>query len=178
MDKDEKDISDKFLNLFLPNRKRILAYILYYIPNRMDADDIFQNTTSVLWKKFDQYTLGTDFIAWSVAIARFEIMSYYKKKKRDGKIHFDKELQDIIDSDSKSVNSQFQERVEALQECLKKLITADIQLLEMRYEQDLPFARIADRLGVSSTAAFKKVSAIHSRLIQCIRQRIAFGVDA
>jgi RNA polymerase sigma-70 factor (ECF subfamily) len=172
MKNSEKDVSETFLEVFLPNQKRILSFILCYIPNRADADDVFQNTTSVLWKKFDQYTAGTDFIAWSTVIARYEVMSYYKKKKRDGKIHFDEQMQRIIDADMETVNSQFDNRIDALRKCLKKLISDEIQILKMRYEQDLSFAKIADRLSISSTAAFKKVSKIHSRLIQCIRQRV------
>ena len=175
MDNEREHISEDFLKVFLPNQKRILAYILYYVPNRVDADDVFQNTTSVLWKKFDQYTPGTDFVAWSCVVARFEIMSYFRQKRREGKLHFDEHLQDIIDAEVSTVNSQFDERLRALRECFKKLISAEVKVMKMRYEQDLPFARIAERLGISSPAAFKKVSKIHSRLIQCIRQRIAFG---
>lgn len=178
MDNADKTTSDEFLNLLFPNQKRILAYVLYYIPNRTDADDVFQNIVSVLWKKFDQYQPGTDFIAWSIVIARYEIMQFFKKCKRDNKIHFDETLHEIFESDSKSVNDQFDERVEALRNCIKKLVFTDAQILKMRYEEDLTFAQIADRLALSSTAAFKKVSKIHSRLIQCIRQRITIGVKS
>lgn len=178
IDNNGNNISEAFLEVYLSNQKRILSYILCFIPNRADADDVLQNTTSVLWKKFDQYTVGTDFLAWSTTIARFEIMSYYKKKKREGKIHFDEHLQKIIDHDSNTVSDQFDQRIEALRNCLKKLISAEVHIMKMRYEEDLSFARIADRLGVSSTAAFKKVSKIHGHLIQCIRQRMAFGEKA
>jgi RNA polymerase sigma-70 factor (ECF subfamily) len=175
MNNREKDVSEAFLKVFLPNQKRILSYILCYIPNRADADDVFQNTTTVLWKKFYQYTDGTDFLAWSTAIARFEIISCYKKKKRDGLLHFDEQTQQILDADMKSFSTQFDQRVDALRKCLKRLIADEVQILRMRYEEDLSFVRIANRLNISSTAAFKKVSKIHSRLIQCIRQRIALG---
>ncbi len=172
------EASDGFLDLLLPNQKRILAYVLCCIPNRADADDVFQNTVSVLWKKFDQYEPGTDFIAWSIAIARYETMTFFRKSKRNGKIHFDEDLQRIIESDSKTVNERFDDRIEALRKCLKKLTPNDVQVVKMRYEQELPFARIADRLGVSSTAAFKKISKIHSRLIRCIRLQVALGEKA
>ena len=167
--------SDEFLNLFLANQKQLKAFILYNVPNRADADDIFQNTTSVLWKKFDQFEAGTDFLAWSITVARFEIKSCIRKKKREGKIHFDEDLQQIIDSEAKNVSSQLDERLDALRKCLEKLASSDVNILKMRHENELSFDRIAARLGVSSAAAFKKISKIQSLLIQCIRQRIAFG---
>ncbi|MEJ5260501.1 MAG: sigma-70 family RNA polymerase sigma factor [Anaerohalosphaeraceae bacterium] len=159
----------------MPNQNRLLSFILCYIPNRADAEDVFQNTTFVLWKKFDQYKPGSDFLAWSIMIARFEILSYYKKKKSEGSIHFDEEMQKILDAEMKTFESRFEQRLDALRECLKKLITDELRLLKMRYEENLPLARIAERLSITSPAVFKRISKIHSRLIQCIRQRIAFG---
>ena len=45
---EKREKSDIFLKLLVPNQKRILAYILRYVPNRSDADDILQNQISVL----------------------------------------------------------------------------------------------------------------------------------
>ncbi|HOQ04817.1 MAG TPA: sigma-70 family RNA polymerase sigma factor [Anaerohalosphaeraceae bacterium] len=169
------DSSEAFLRVFLPNQNRILSFILCYIPNRTDAEDVFQNTTFVLWKKFDRYQPGSDFLAWSIMIARFEILSYYKKKKSEGGLYFDEEMQKILDAEMKAFDSRFEQRMDALRECLKKLISEEVRLLKMRYEENLPLARIAERLSITSAAVFKRISKIHSRLIQCIRQRIAFG---
>lgn len=173
--REKRDASEAFLKVFLPNQNRLLTFILCYIPNRMDAEDVFQNTTFVLWKKFDQYQPGSDFLAWSMMIARFEILSYYKKKKREGGIHFDEDMQKILDAEMKAFDSRFEQRLDALRECLKKLISEQRRLLKMRYEENLPLARIAERLSITSAAVFKRISKVHSRLIQCVRQRIAFG---
>ncbi len=76
MDIDQNRNTDNFLSLLLPNQKQILAYIMTYVPNRSDADDILQNTLSILWKKFDRYEPGSDFLAYAVTIAKYEILSY------------------------------------------------------------------------------------------------------
>ncbi len=173
MDTDRKENSDKFLSLLLPNQKCILGYILTYVPNFADADDILQNTLSILWKKFDQYKPETDFVAWSLTTARFEIMNYFRKSKKEGKLHFDETLQMKIDEESASASRQFNHRMDTLRECIKKLTPGDLQLVKMRYEQEMPFTKIGQRLGISSPAALKKVSGIHGRLIRCIRLRMA-----
>lgn len=173
MDPEKKENSDHFLSLLLPNQKGILGYILSYVPNFADADDIFQNTLSILWKKFDQYKPETDFVAWSLTTARFEIMNYYRKSKKEGKLHFDETLQTKIDEESATASRQFNHRMETLRECIKKLTPDDLQLVKMRYEQEMPFTKIGQRLGISSPAALKKVSGIHGRLIRCIRLKMA-----
>jgi RNA polymerase sigma-70 factor (ECF subfamily) len=173
--REKTDSSEAFLKVFLPNQNRILSYILCYIPNRADADDVFQNTTFVLWKKFDEYTAGTDFLAWSTMIARYEILSYYKRKKKAGGLHFDEETQSILDADGHSFHSHFEQRLDALRECLRKLLSEEIQILRMRYEENLAFSRIAERLSVSAAAVYKKLARIHGRLISCIRQRMVWG---
>lgn len=173
MDTDNRDSSDKFLSLLLPNQKRILGYILTYVPNYADADDILQNTLSILWKKFDRYEPETDFLAYVLTIAKYEIMNYYRACGKSGKVHLGERLQQIIERESPSVSRHFNNRVEALKECIKKLTEGDVQLVQLRYEQEMSFSKIGQRLGISPPAALKKLSNIHSHLIRCIRLRLA-----
>ena len=46
--------STVFLPLFLKNERRLYAYILTLLPRRADADDVLQETSLVLWDKFDE----------------------------------------------------------------------------------------------------------------------------
>ncbi len=178
MDIDKQENSDKFLSLLMPNQKRILGYILTYVPNYADADDILQNTLSILWKKFDQYSPDTNFVAYANKIAKYEIMNYFRKTNNSKKLHFDESLHEIIESESVSTSRLFGQRIDALKECFKHFTTEDKQLIKMRYEQDLSFSKIGGRLRISSPAALKKISNIHSRLIRCIRLRLAFEETA
>lgn len=169
----KRDNSDKFLSLLLPSQKRILGYILTYVPNYADADDILQNTLSILWKKFDQYEPQTEFLAYALTIARYEIMNYFRKTSKAGKFHLSENLQQIIEAESASTHQQFNHRVEALKECFTKLNPGEMHLVQMRYEQEMSFSKIGQRLGISPPAALKKLAGIHGRLIRCIRLRLA-----
>ncbi len=44
-----------FLSLLMANQRRINSYILSVVPNFSDADDIMQETISVMWRKFDRF---------------------------------------------------------------------------------------------------------------------------
>lgn len=174
MDHKKQDSSDKYVSLLIANQKRILGYILTYVPNYADADDILQNTLSILWKKFDQFDPETDFVAYATKIAKYEIMNYFRKNKNSKKLHFDDKLYEIIEDESASTSHLFNQRKEALKECFKEFSANDKQLIKMRYEQDLSFSKIGQRLLISPAGVFKKMASIHGRLIRCIRLRLAF----
>ena len=173
MDMDNRLNSDQFVRLLAQNQKKILGFILYYVPIYSDAEDILQNTLVSLWRMCDDYTPGTDFLAWSITVARYEVLQYFRARKAAGKFHFDERLQEIIAAESPSCLNRFDERIEMLRQCLKKLTPNETNLLKMRYEQELTFARIGHRLGLSSVAVFKRIGKIHDRLIQCIRFHLA-----
>ena len=50
------DRTDQFIRLFSREEPRLHAYILTMVPNWSDAADILQETSAVLWKKFDEFS--------------------------------------------------------------------------------------------------------------------------
>ncbi len=54
---------NEFLRLIMANQKPIYALILGMIPNRDDAEDIFQETVLVMWSKFDSFERGTSAVS-------------------------------------------------------------------------------------------------------------------
>ena len=165
--------SDQFVRLVTQNQKKILAFILYYVPIYSDAEDVLQETLATLWRKFGDYEIGTDFLVWGITVARYEVLRYYRSRKTAGKFHFDERLQEVIESESSSCLDRFDERIDTLRKCLKKLNSSETTLLKMRYEQELTFAKIGYRLGLSSVAVFKRIGKIHERLVHCIRLHFA-----
>src|SRR6516225_7014590 len=74
--------SKLFLRLFLQNERRLYAYILTLLPNRADADDVFQEASLVLWDKFDERHPPDDFAAWGCCIAYFKVLDFCKRSQR------------------------------------------------------------------------------------------------
>ena len=164
--------TEDFLRLLMPIQGKIYGYILSRWPNRVDADDIMQETVATIWKKFDTYKSGTDFQAWAITIAKFTVMSYQKKNIHKP-IQFNEEAMRILESQSDSFIKQFNARLDVLSDCVKKLNREDKHLLEMKYLKELPAKRIAVRFDVSSRAIYKKLSRIHTILMRCVRLSLA-----
>lgn len=152
-----------------------MAYILSNVPNYAAAEDILQNTVSILWKKMDCYQPEAEFVTWAIGIARNEIMAYYRMCKKDENLLFNETLRQIIDRESLMDNKHLDNGLDALRTCVKKLSNDQRDLIKMRYEQELSFSKIGEYLGISSPAVFKRIAMIHNCLIHCIRINLSGG---
>ena len=54
---------EAFVSLFASHQARIYSFILSRIPNFSEADDVMQETSKMMWIKFDEFERGTDFVA-------------------------------------------------------------------------------------------------------------------
>src|SRR5262245_4748818 len=88
---DERGNVKLFLRLFLQSQRRLYAYVLTLLPNRADADDVFQEVSLVMWDKFDDAHPPDDFVAWGCRIAYFKVLDFCKKRRR-GRVLFSQEL--------------------------------------------------------------------------------------
>lgn len=164
--------TEQFLHLLLLNQRRIFAFILSLVPNRSDADDILQETITVMWRKFGQYQMGTDFVAWGVTIAKYRILKFRKDKGRS-KVLFSEKTMELLQAESGGFFRMMDSRLDALRTCVKKLGDSDLKLVQMRYEEDLAIQKIADRFGRSVQAIYKSIARIHCALARCIRRTLA-----
>ncbi len=164
--------TEQFLRLLLPNQKRIYAYILTLVPHWSDADDIMQETTTAMWRKFDEFERGTDFVAWGVSIARYEVLRF-RRKQGANRLQFSDDLLNMIAQQVEAAANQADERLDALNECLEKLPERDRKLIRLRYESDVTIRTVAERVGRPVQGMYKAMARIHDALLQCIRRSLA-----
>ena len=61
-----------FGRLFVQHEARIYGYIRSLVVHRADAEDLLQETASMLWQKFHEFQPGSNFLAWAMSVARFQ----------------------------------------------------------------------------------------------------------
>lgn len=167
----DSDKMAQFVKLLTASQSRIYAFILSRVLLSADADDILQETTSTMWKKFDQFQLGTDFLAWGLTIARYNILNYRKKYNKKP-IMLDEDVLDRIDS-LKVDNSDSDFRMDALRKCMGSLPGNSSALIQMRYTDGIDVKEMSQRLGRSAPWVYKILSRIHITLMRCINRRLA-----
>lgn len=168
--KPENDQDGQFLKLLRLHEKKIYGCILSLVPNRVVAEDIMQETTVIMWRKFPDYQKGSNFSAWGVTIGRFLVMDYFRKESRSI-IRFSSEAMKNI-SESTGVFDSHDERVEALRECLKKMPSEVRKILKLRYQHGKSIKAIANEIQKPIHGMYKQVSKMHFLLQRCIQRKL------
>lgn len=158
-----------FLSLLMVNQRRINSYILSVVPNFTDADDIMQETIAVMWRKFGDFEIGTDFASWGMKVAYFCILDYRKMKDKD-KLVYSQDIFERISAIAKERQSETDERIINLRRCIEKLRAEDQRLLKARYELNYNAKSLAAQLDRSIQYVYKHLSRIHHTLNLCVRR--------
>jgi RNA polymerase sigma-70 factor (ECF subfamily) len=164
----------QFLRLFLQNKHRLYAYVLTLLPNRADAEDVFQEASLVLWDKFDEQHPPDDFAAWGCRIAYFKVLDFCKTSQRR-RVRFSQTMLERVSETAieQAGPLQLDERRAALEGCLEKLGARDRELLSRRYSEGATTQTTADALGRSVDAVYKALAKIRQALFDCVTRTLA-----
>jgi RNA polymerase sigma-70 factor (ECF subfamily) len=163
---------DVFFRHFAENQSEIFSYILTLVPGSADAEDIFQETSSVLWRKFEEFRLGTSFSAWGCRIAWYIILEHRRQSARSP-ISYSSETLKLLSESYSASRRDKQHRLEYLSDCLKSLSDKERQLVQMRYNQALSINDMAQRFGKSINLIYKSLAKMHYFLFECVRRNMA-----
>ncbi len=166
-DNRKKTRNDEFISLLMENQNRIYGFIRVMVPQKAYADDLMQETAMIMWRKFDEFKLGTGFASWGMQVARYEVYKF-RKKQKNNRILFTDDVFDEIMQQRHIYENMFDERLEALENCVKKLKDNDKTLIKMRYTYKLRAQAIAKNVGRSVDGIYKSFSRIHFLLRQCV----------
>jgi RNA polymerase sigma-70 factor (ECF subfamily) len=171
-DQTEPKAEGCFVELLVMHQRSIYSFIVQLIHDHADAEDLLQKTLIVMWKKFDLYEPGTDFLAWARQIAKFEVQSFVKVKGRS-RVNFNTETIDLlaetITEDSPGVTARY----DALRHCLEQLRPADHELIKRSYLSGLAIRQIAVSLERSVESVYQTLHRIRTLLAKCIERRVA-----
>jgi RNA polymerase sigma-70 factor (ECF subfamily) len=162
----------RFLRLYTKHQHRILAYIFTLVPNRTDAEDLLQDTSVLLWEKFDQFEPGTDFTAWACRVAFLKVSDYRRQFVR-ARLVLSNELVESIAVRAGELAPHLDQRRKALDECLKRLEERDRRMIMARYEPGGSVDRAAKACGRSLQATYKALYRIRKALFDCVSLRVA-----
>ena len=164
-------ISDKFIEALTQNQIAIKSYIRASMGNQSDADDVAQKTNLVLWKKASQWDDQTPFLRWAFALAKFEILSYYRDRSRD-KLLFDDDVVEMMDDESAEIAHDIPSRVLALRSCLNAMKQQHQQLLAAKYVTKMTTQQMATLADKSEDGIKSLLLRLRKKLGECITTKI------
>lgn len=163
--------TERFVRDLTENARRIYAYIFALVPNWADADEIFQESSAVLWTKYDEYQPGTGFREWAFRIAYFKVLQFRKAQGKNV-LRFSDQFIDAVDRDTQVGGELWAQRHRLLGDCYQQLRPQDRRLIDLRYEPGATTKSVARLAGRSVDAVYKALNRIHEQLLDCIDSKL------
>ena len=150
----------------------VSAYIWSCIPDFHAAEDLLQDVAEDVASSFGRYDPDRPFIGWVLGIARFKVTDYYRKHSRDRHVFQGESLERLVAA-FETVFPEVDPKREALEHCIDKLQAKSRRALEMRYEQDMKPAQIAEAIGSTPGSVRVTLTRIRTALSKCIETRLS-----
>lgn len=153
----------------------VSAFVTSVVRDFKDRDDVLQEIAVAAIESFDAYDPKRPFVPWVMGVARNQVGLYLRHRRRD-RLVFDEETVSCLATAFSEVSSQERHKLDALSECLKLLEGRARELCQLRYQDDLKPAGIAEKLGMAPNAVAKALQRIRNQLRECIIRKTAEGV--
>jgi RNA polymerase sigma-70 factor, ECF subfamily len=161
---------DEFVRLFSTHSQRIYEFILTLVTRQTDAEEVFQNTSLVLWKKFDTYDENGNFCGWACRIAYLELLELRRTGRRLQT--FSEEALELLANSALEHSDDLGRRRAALEDCLEKLKPHDRNMVEQRYYQRRSPKEIAAMKSCSVYSVYRALARVHTTLLNCVQSRL------
>ena len=168
-EKDDKALNKEFLSEYNKITNGLRAYIRQLVPTRDDAEEVLQNTSIVLWNKFEKFESGTSFFSWACRVAHFEVLSYRRDKARDRHVFSDALFEILADEVDEIVESH-DERTRALKRCFTQLKQKYQNMIVDVYFKKEKINAVAELMNTTPSALYKVLSRVRTKLRHCIEQ--------
>ena len=161
-----------FSSLLRQHYRRLFAYVYAIVRSYPDAEDVVQQASMVLWKKFGDYQPDTDFFPWACSVARLEAMHLLRRQRRY-RAHFSEAFQQRLAAamafiPAETVNA----RVIALEDCVKNLPENQRGLLKECFSEAKTVATVAQEAGRTPHSVYSSLRNIRNKLLECVDQSV------
>jgi len=162
---------EEFVQLLVAHEPALRAFLRALMPTWADVDEVMQETSLVAWRKFSRFERGTNFLAWAMAIARFEALDHMRRRGREP-LMFAPEVIELIANEGEDDSSRLERERMALERCLGKLGDAQRELLLLSYRPGARFHEVAEQAGRSVQGYYKALQRLRGRLLVCIQDEL------
>jgi RNA polymerase sigma factor (sigma-70 family) len=147
-----------FAVLYARYSAKVFAYLLSKISDRPAAEDLLQEIFLKVYRFKFQYKKDLSFKAWLFTISRNTFFDFLRSKPERTQVEIDKIQIEAVQSSEEETNID-----------LSVLSAAEREVLSLRFQEDLSFNSIAQKLTISAANARQ----IASRSIRKLKELLS-----
>ena len=170
----QPDAHEQFVALFVRHEAAIHSFVLTLLPDLVEAEEVVQQASLTMWRKFDQFAPGTNFRNWAFQIAKYTAMNHITKTRRE-RLRFQQGLLEQLADRAAERKEQLESQRRALSYCIERLPDEDRRLLAGCYAEGTKINTFAQQLGQTSNAVYKRLNRLRTNLLKCVQLRL--GVE-
>lgn len=164
--------SSAFLRLFIQHENALRAYARILLPTWDAVDEAIQESSIIMWKKFEQLDDPANFLKWARVIVRFESLRMRRTKARDRHV-FHENCYELLASEEEEEGIDNERELGALKRCLSRVKPDYQQLLLARYSGTYKLKQLAQLRGQSPNSLYKLLQRLRHKLGHCIESTLA-----
>ncbi len=168
----DEQSSKEFVWFFTKDRLRIYSFIFSMLRHTADAEEVFQQCSITLWKKFGEYDQTRDFSAWACKIAFHEVQNF-RRLAVNRRVVFDDRLVQTLADEHIAAMSDDRERLDLLEECVTSLPDRDREMLVLAYRDRMQADEIARKVDRATQTIYNKLSVLRNRLLDCMNRKMS-----
>ncbi len=149
----------------------IFRYIVTLVPDRGDADDVFQETCLSVLQSWQDYDSTRPMVPWVRGIAQNVVRNFYKRRRRRGTFLSEDTIAAVSVTQHR-LSAQIDRRLQELPDCLQKLTAEQRALLERCYGQRGSIKATAEAKQLDPNVLYKQLERIRRTLFECLEQSV------
>ena len=176
----DAEVYEAFLGLYSREQARIKAFIRTLVPDPVDADDLFQKTSLVMWRSFATFDREKTFLPWALGVARHQVLVHWRTRRRDRHVFSEAFLATLADEAGERLEAErpsLADRQRALDACVGQLPPRQQELVRRFYGANEQAGTIAASWNSSVHAVYKALKVMRKALEECVAQRLALLGD-
>ena len=166
MNSSQPNAHDLFEILVRENSRMLMAYLRSATHDSATADDVWQETMLVAWRRIDEFDRSRPF---------GRVMLGYGRKQAHT-IQVDDSTLEYLDSRFESLQSlrgdTLDEKLQALRDCVASLPEHYRTCIEMRFIEGVKPSELSKQIGLAIESVKKRLLRAKGMLVTCIDQKM------
>lgn len=164
---------DRFLRVFVGSEAALRAFARSIVPDWDAVDEVMQEASVVLWRKFGELDAVENFLPWAKVVVRFEALRARRKFAHDRLVFSEELLTLLADESADTAEDERLLEAAALRRCLGKLSPAHQELVLAPYAGAGRVKELGEQTSRTANSLYKLLGRLRAKLQECVGRELA-----